>query len=32
VTLPHDDLLRAIGYRTVQIDGGNFRYEDRPLG
>ncbi len=32
VTLPHADLLRAIGYRTVQIDGGNARVEDRALG
>ncbi len=32
VTLPHDDLLRAIGYRTVEIDDGNLRFEDRPLG
>jgi Icc protein len=32
VTLPHDDLLRAIGYRTVQLDRGNVaRIEDRPL-
>lgn len=31
LTLPHDDLLRAIGYRTVEIDGSEARYEDRPL-
>jgi 3',5'-cyclic AMP phosphodiesterase CpdA len=32
VTLPHGDLLRAIGYRTVEIDDGRLRFEDRPLG
>jgi Icc protein len=32
VTLPHDDLLRAIGYRTVEIHDGNLRAEDRALG
>lgn len=32
VTLPHDDLLRAIGYRTVQLDVGDARIEDKPLG
>ena len=32
VTLPHDDLLHAIGYRTVEIDDGNLRFEDRPFG
>jgi len=32
VTLSHDDLLRTIGYRTVEIDRGNLRFEDRPLG
>jgi 3',5'-cyclic-AMP phosphodiesterase len=31
VTLPKGDLLRAIGYRTVEIDAGNLRFEDRPL-
>ena len=31
LTLPHDDLLREIGYRTVEIDGSGTRYEDRPL-
>lgn len=31
VTLPHDDLLRAIGYRTVQVDGGDARIEDTSL-
>jgi Icc protein len=28
VTLPHDDLLRAIGYRTVEIDNAGLQYED----
>jgi 3',5'-cyclic AMP phosphodiesterase CpdA len=32
VTLPRGDLLRAIGYRTVEIDGGNLRFEDSALG
>jgi 3',5'-cyclic-AMP phosphodiesterase len=32
VTLPHDDLLRAIGYRTVELDGYDLRFEDRALG
>lgn len=32
VTLPHDALLRAIGYRTVEIDDGNLRFEDRTFG
>lgn len=32
VTLPHDDLLRAIGYRTVEIASGDLRYGDHPLG
>ena len=32
VTLPHGDLLRAIGYRTVELDDGSARIEDRPLG
>ncbi len=32
VTLPHADLLRAIGYRTVELDGGDVRLEDRALG
>ena len=32
VTLPHDDLLRAIGYRTVSADGNGARFEDHPLG
>ncbi len=32
VTLPHDDLLRAIGYRTVNIDDGDARIEDSKLG
>jgi 3',5'-cyclic-AMP phosphodiesterase len=31
VTLPHDDLLHAIGYRTVEIDAGALRFEDRPF-
>ncbi|HYL26790.1 MAG TPA: metallophosphoesterase [Candidatus Nitrosotalea sp.] len=32
VTLPRGDLLRAIGYRTVEIAGGNLQVEDRALG
>ncbi len=32
VTLAHEDLLRAIGYRTVEIEAGNLRLEDRALG
>jgi 3',5'-cyclic AMP phosphodiesterase CpdA len=32
VTLPRGDLLRAIGYRTVEINGGNLRFEDSALG
>lgn len=31
VTLAHDDLLRSLGYRTVEIDGSGTRYEDRTL-
>jgi len=31
VTLAHDDLLRAIGYRTVAVDGYGGRYKDHPL-
>lgn len=31
VTLPHGDLLRAIGYRTVEIEGESLRFEDHPL-
>jgi 3',5'-cyclic AMP phosphodiesterase CpdA len=31
VTLAHDDLLHAIGYRTVELDGANARIEDRSL-
>ncbi len=31
VTLAHDDLLHAIGYRTVELHGGDARIEDRPL-
>jgi 3',5'-cyclic-AMP phosphodiesterase len=31
MTLPHDDLLRALGYRTVEIDGTGTRYQDRAL-
>ena len=31
VTLPHDDLLHAIGYRTVEVDDGTLRFEDRPF-
>ncbi|HEY6326482.1 MAG TPA: metallophosphoesterase [Candidatus Cybelea sp.] len=29
VTLPHGDLLRAIGYRTVEIDDRQVRLQDR---
>jgi 3',5'-cyclic-AMP phosphodiesterase len=32
VTLPHDQLLRAIGYRTVHLDAGNAGVEDHPFG
>jgi 3',5'-cyclic AMP phosphodiesterase CpdA len=32
VTLPPSDLLRAIGYRTVEVDAASTRFEDRPLG
>lgn len=32
VTLPPDALLRAIGYRTVELDGHDLRFEDRALG
>ncbi|MEO9264469.1 MAG: metallophosphoesterase [Candidatus Baltobacteraceae bacterium] len=32
VTLPHDDLLRVIGFRTVQIDTSGAAIEERPLG
>ena len=32
LTLPPDDLLRAIGYRTVAVDGYGGRYEDHALG
>lgn len=32
VTLPHDDLLRVIGYRTVEVDDAGVRFEDRSLG
>lgn len=31
VTLPHGDLLRAIGYRSVHVDAGNARIEDTAL-
>ncbi len=31
VRLPHDALLRAIGYRTVAIEGVTVSFEDRPL-
>jgi len=31
VTLPHTDLLRAIGYRRVEIADGDIRLEDRTL-
>jgi 3',5'-cyclic-AMP phosphodiesterase len=32
LTLPHDALLRAIGYRTVELDGRGLRIEDRAFG
>lgn len=32
VSLPHDALLRAIGYRTVEIDDRDLRFEDRAFG
>jgi Icc protein len=32
VTLPHGDLLRAIGYRTVEIDEGQVALQDRAFG
>ncbi len=32
VTLPHDDLLRALGYRAVHVEAGNDRIEDHSLG
>jgi 3',5'-cyclic-AMP phosphodiesterase len=32
VTLPHDQLLHAIGYRTVRLDAGNAGVEDHPFG
>lgn len=32
VTLPHDDLLRALGYRTVAVDGYGAKLEDHALG
>jgi len=32
VTLPRSELLRAIGYRTVEIDGSGLRFEDRAFG
>jgi 3',5'-cyclic AMP phosphodiesterase CpdA len=32
LTLAHDDLLKVIGYRTVELDGGQARFEDRTLG
>ncbi|MBV8532144.1 MAG: metallophosphoesterase [Candidatus Eremiobacteraeota bacterium] len=32
VTLAHDDLLHAIGYRTVEIAAGDLRFEDHPFG
>ena len=32
VTLPHDGLLRAIGYRTVDVMNHDVRYEDHALG
>ena len=32
VTLPRSELLHAIGYRTVEIDGNGLRFEDRAFG
>ncbi|MBV8066510.1 MAG: metallophosphoesterase [Candidatus Eremiobacteraeota bacterium] len=32
VTLPRNDLLHAIGYRTVELAGGALHFEDRALG
>lgn len=32
VTLPHDQLLRVIGYRTVDVMDRDVRYEDHALG
>jgi Icc protein len=32
VTLPHGDLLRAIGYRGVHVEAGHGRIEDTALG
>ncbi|MGB6985852.1 MAG: metallophosphoesterase [Candidatus Aquilonibacter sp.] len=32
VTLPHDQLLHAIGYRTVRLDNGTAGIEQHPLG
>lgn len=31
VTLPHGDLLKAIGYRSVHVEAGNARIEDTAL-
>ena len=31
VTLPHDELLHALGYRTVELEAGIAQIEDRPL-
>ncbi len=31
VTLAHDDLLHAIGYRSVELDGGTARIKDQSL-
>jgi Icc protein len=32
VTLPHDDLLHVLGYRTVKLDAGVARIGDQSLG
>lgn len=32
VTLPYDALLRAIGYRTIEIEDRDLRFEDRVFG
>jgi 3',5'-cyclic AMP phosphodiesterase CpdA len=31
VTLPHAQLLQAIGYRTVELDGSRLRFEDHAM-
>jgi 3',5'-cyclic-AMP phosphodiesterase len=32
LALPHEGLLRAIGYRTVQFEDGSLSFDDRSLG